>query len=389
MAITLHRKLFSHFTSTPTNNETTFPCSKFCDPTCDNFEDCYTFPDSGYPLPPLPPPLPPISIVVSSDTTTSQGVHISPLVIIIVIVLASLFLLISYYTIVIKYCTCWGRGHDHDPDQSSRPVSGLDDGQQTDSLIHENENHDPVIDHPIWLISTIGLHQSVINAITMLRYKKGDGLIDGTDCSVCLSEFQEGETLRLLPKCKHAFHIDCIDTWLRSHINCPLCRAGIVANSGRPSLGSNEASFGHSRRVEFNPIVDSDSSDVELGRSQLGNSSEVEYRDVNNNNHNNINNIINDNVDQNDQNKIGVELNSIVRRSFSMDFFRGSNTRNVGAPHFQRNDSNSSSTQVMDSTSSSRPQPLRHHTMKRSYSWSERVFWSSRNQNNDNRDICP
>ncbi|CAL1395531.1 unnamed protein product [Linum trigynum] len=49
------------------------------------------------------------------------------------------------------------------------------------------------------------------------------------NCSVCLSEFEEGESLRLLPKCSHAFHIPCIDTWLRSHKNCPLCRAPIVA----------------------------------------------------------------------------------------------------------------------------------------------------------------
>ena len=54
------------------------------------------------------------------------------------------------------------------------------------------------------------------------------GLVEGTDCSVCLSEFQEDESVRLLPKCGHAFHIQCIDTWLRSHSNCPLCRANVI-----------------------------------------------------------------------------------------------------------------------------------------------------------------
>lgn len=62
-------------------------------------------------------------------------------------------------------------------------------------------------------------------------------MVDGTDCSVCLNEFQEDDTLRLLPKCNHAFHIACIDTWLRSHTNCPLCRAHIVTApaSSRPT----------------------------------------------------------------------------------------------------------------------------------------------------------
>lgn len=55
--------------------------------------------------------------------------------------------------------------------------------------------------------------------------------MDGTDCSVCLAEFRDGDSLRLLPKCSHAFHLQCIDTWLKSQSNCPLCRASIVVQS--------------------------------------------------------------------------------------------------------------------------------------------------------------
>ena len=43
----------------------------------------------------------------------------------------------------------------------------------------------------------------------------------------------------LLPKCNHAFHISCIDTWLRSHTNCPLCRVGIVKNTNSSSSDKN------------------------------------------------------------------------------------------------------------------------------------------------------
>lgn len=95
-----------------------------------------------------------------------------------------------------------------------------------DEFVRENQ-----VDHPIWLITTIGLQQSIIKSITVCKYRKGEGLVDGTVCSVCLNEFQEDETLRLLPKCSHVFHMPCIDTWLRSHINCPLCRAGIVPSN--------------------------------------------------------------------------------------------------------------------------------------------------------------
>lgn len=94
-----------------------------------------------------------------------------------------------------------------------------------------DEDHGPALDHPIWYINTIGLPQSVIDSIAVFKYKKDVGLIEGTDCPVCLSEFQEDESLRLLPKCSHAFHISCVDTWLRSHTNCPLCRAPILSGA--------------------------------------------------------------------------------------------------------------------------------------------------------------
>ncbi|KAK4392238.1 RING-H2 finger protein ATL33 [Sesamum angolense] len=46
-------------------------------------------------------------------------------------------------------------------------------------------------------------------------------------CPVCLSVFAEGEEIRQLSGCKHAFHSACIDMWLYSHSNCPVCRAAV------------------------------------------------------------------------------------------------------------------------------------------------------------------
>ncbi|CAL5074539.1 unnamed protein product [Urochloa decumbens] len=44
------------------------------------------------------------------------------------------------------------------------------------------------------------------------------------DCAVCLCEFAGADRLHLLPSCGHAFHVACIDVWLRSSATCPLCR---------------------------------------------------------------------------------------------------------------------------------------------------------------------
>ncbi|KAH7447113.1 hypothetical protein KP509_01G091800 [Ceratopteris richardii] len=57
----------------------------------------------------------------------------------------------------------------------------------------------------------------------------GAGVQHGYDeCAVCLSPFQEKESVKVLPTCRHLFHVNCIDTWLQSHANCPLCRENIT-----------------------------------------------------------------------------------------------------------------------------------------------------------------
>ncbi|KAB2035823.1 hypothetical protein ES319_D04G179300v1 [Gossypium barbadense] len=129
-----------------------------------------------------------------------------------------------------------------------------------------DEDHGPVVDHHVWYINTVGLQPSIIDSIAVFKYVKGEGLVEGTECSVCLNEFEEGETLRLLPKCSHAFHISCIDTWLRSHTNCPLCRAPIVSNMADkgPSSSSgvnNEVTEGTQVAI----IVDNEESEGQTG----------------------------------------------------------------------------------------------------------------------------
>ncbi|GAA0169464.1 hypothetical protein LIER_23948 [Lithospermum erythrorhizon] len=106
----------------------------------------------------------------------------------------------------------------------------LEGGENAPPVSFLHQELDPQVDNPIWYIRTDGLHPSVINSITMFKFKTDDGFVERTKCyvcSVCLNSFQDDETLRLLPKCNHAFHVQCIDTWLKEHKNCPTCRADI------------------------------------------------------------------------------------------------------------------------------------------------------------------
>ncbi|KAH7548570.1 hypothetical protein ACOSP7_031851 [Xanthoceras sorbifolium] len=71
-----------------------------------------------------------------------------------------------------------------------------------------------------------GLDAAVLKSLPVFFYSSKTHP-DGQDCAVCLSEFEEGESGRDLPKCHHSFHIECIDMWFHSHSTCPLCRSPV------------------------------------------------------------------------------------------------------------------------------------------------------------------
>ncbi|KAK8644333.1 hypothetical protein V6N13_123643 [Hibiscus sabdariffa] len=67
----------------------------------------------------------------------------------------------------------------------------------------------------------------------------------GSDCSICLEEFEVDEEAREMP-CKHVFHSGCIEKWLQIHGSCPICRFLMPAETvetrggGRGSLEGGE-----------------------------------------------------------------------------------------------------------------------------------------------------
>ncbi|WVY94933.1 hypothetical protein V8G54_034021 [Vigna mungo] len=106
-------------------------------------------------------------------------------------------------------------------------------------------------------LSTKGLDSSTIRAIPLFIYEHDNRAKEDEEleCVICLSAFEGGEVGRCLPKCGHGFHVECIDMWLSSHSNCPICRAPIVVVSSR----DHGAEYGGS---DFEIVVDAGSDET-------------------------------------------------------------------------------------------------------------------------------
>lgn len=203
--------------------------------------------DNHKPLMPTPQKLPPLAPELNhSQKHDEQSLLVTGFTVV-ASMLSSALLLCIFVALVRLY---FNKRNNHSR-RRSLPVVFF--GTQDDFFLDEDQI--PQVDNPMWYINTVGLQQSVIDSITVFKYKKHDGLIEGTECSVCLNEFQEDENLRLLPKCSHGFHLPCIDTWLRSHQNCPLCRAPVVsetmtAQTSEPGPNSIDSGSSHETLVE-------------------------------------------------------------------------------------------------------------------------------------------
>lgn len=154
---------------------------------------------------------PPPSPELFSDV--GGGSNFPPFVVALIPVIVGAFLLISYYyTIVHKYCgtlhSQWWR---------------FGGGQEFHADLWREERWD--------FEESDGIDDASMAKLSVHVYGSGDGFVGVSDCSVCLGEFREAELLRLLPVCGHAFHLHCIDAWLKARANCPLCRANALPES--------------------------------------------------------------------------------------------------------------------------------------------------------------
>lgn len=69
----------------------------------------------------------------------------------------------------------------------------------------------------------IELIRSEIEKLPEIEYTEN---IDSKECTICLESFILKDKMRVLP-CNHYFHTSCIDNWLLTSLNCPICRKSV------------------------------------------------------------------------------------------------------------------------------------------------------------------
>eukprot|EP00667_Euglena_gracilis_P013267 EG_transcript_13667 len=92
-------------------------------------------------------------------------------------------------------------------------------------------------------------------------------LVDCKECPICMEEYTVGDRALPLP-CHHAFHKDCVLTWLREHNTCPTCRHELPAAEAAPKPAAPaEPAFMQGFRGVFGapqPTDDMDFSEAEM-----------------------------------------------------------------------------------------------------------------------------
>ncbi|KAE8705560.1 putative excision repair cross-complementing 1 ercc1 [Hibiscus syriacus] len=213
------------------------------------------------------------------------------LTVILVVLIAALFFICIFY-IYIRNCSNYTNG------SSVNPVNG-----RTGSSLRGMR----------------GLEASVIKTFPTMVYsevkvhKVGKGALE---CAVCLNEYEDEEPLRLIPKCDHVFHPECIDAWLASHTTCPVCRANLAPQTGEPAVS------GH---TELN------NTEIDLEAQNVRSDSEPEEeRRIHNNNN------VNSDVEAQVASEVGV-IGLI--RTLTWNRTRGSISTRTGKPLFTRSHS--------------------------------------------------
>ncbi|KAK6942721.1 Zinc finger, RING-type [Dillenia turbinata] len=150
------------------------------------------------------------------DQPRISGSYITPLLISMLGIVSTALALVAYHLILVRYC------HIR---RATREFGGA-------------TSHMAAGDRQL----ANGVDEKVLKKIPIVAYSSEKDIfrVDQVECVVCLGELEDGDLVRLLPVCKHAFHVSCIDKWFMARSSCPICRSPVVSPITLPALANED-----------------------------------------------------------------------------------------------------------------------------------------------------
>lgn len=88
--------------------------------------------------------------------------------------------------------------------------------------------------------------------------------VSSSSCSICLEDFEVGEKVRLLPRCQHFYHTECVLPWLTERQGCcPMCKTPVLPESRQRSTQRRRQRRRLRRPDSDDPDLDLDISSAE------------------------------------------------------------------------------------------------------------------------------
>lgn len=96
------------------------------------------------------------------------------------------------------------------------PVTQFGQHDITSNDSNETENYEALLNlaERLGEAKPRGLARPEIDQLPSYKYNPETHTGDQTSCVVCMCDFEQRQTLRVLP-CSHEFHSRCVDKWLR------------------------------------------------------------------------------------------------------------------------------------------------------------------------------
>ncbi|KAI3675264.1 hypothetical protein L1987_84852 [Smallanthus sonchifolius] len=166
------------------------------------------------------------SVSYTPTSSSKPPVCFSPPLIAMVVIIATAFITITYSRAISRRFLLlrrrWRQWRRRRRLLRSYVPSSVGNGDIESPAFSGEELYNPTYGYQFF--SPYGLDDAVIKTIPLSVHTRKSSV---HECAVCLLEFEDNDYVRTLPMCFHAFHVDCIDIWLRCHANCPLCRASV------------------------------------------------------------------------------------------------------------------------------------------------------------------